>query len=101
MKKYEVMYILKANLDDATRNELVGKLNALLSANGGSIESVNEWGVKDLAYEIEKEKKGYDVQYATAAVMFVDVVANVDAINEFDRVAKINSNVLRSLVIAK
>ena len=36
MKKYEVMYILKANLDDATRNELVGKLNALLSANGGS-----------------------------------------------------------------
>ena len=52
MKKYEVMYILKANLDDATRNELVGKLNALLSANGGSIEAVNEWGVKDLAYEI-------------------------------------------------
>ena len=93
MKKYEVMYILKANLDDATRNELVGKLNALLSANGGSIEAVNEWGVKDLAYEIEKEKKGYYV--------VVDVVANVDAINEFDRAAKINSNVLRSLVIAK
>ena len=93
MKKYEVMYILKANLDDATRNELVGKLNALLSANGGPIEAVNAWGVKDLAYEIEKEKKGYYV--------VVDVVANVDAINEFDRVAKINSNVLRSLVIAK
>ena len=61
MKKYEVMYILKANLDDATRNELVGKLNALLSANGGSIEAVNEWGVKDLAYEIEKEKKKFNL----------------------------------------
>lgn len=93
MKKYEVMYILKATLEDAARNELIGKLNAILAANGGSIESVNEWGVKDLAYEIEKEKKGYYV--------VVEVVANVDAINEFDRVSKINSNVLRSLVIAK
>ena len=94
MKKYEVMYILKANLDDATRNELVGKLNALLSANGGSIEAVNEWGVKDLAYEIEKEKKGY----------YVVVEATVSApavLDEFSRRAKLNTNVLRHIVVVK
>ena len=59
MKKYEIMYILKANLDDANRNELIGKLNDLLTVDGGTIDNVNEWGVRDLAYEINKEKKGY------------------------------------------
>lgn len=94
MKKYEVMYILKATLDDATRNELIGKLNDILTVNGGSIEQVNEWGIKDLAYEIDDEKKGY-------YVVVEATVASNEALVEFDRVCKINSNVLRQLVIAK
>lgn len=94
MKKYEIMYILKANLDDANRNELIGSLNDLLAADGGAIENVNEWGLKDLAYEIKKEKKGY----------YVVVEANVAStavIDEFDRKAKLNANVLRHLVVVK
>ena len=63
MKKYEIMYILKANLDDASRNELIGKLNDYLTVDGGTIDNVNEWGLKDLAYEINKEKKGYYVDF--------------------------------------
>ena len=58
MKKYEIMYILKSNLDDATRNEVIGKLNDYLTVDGGSIDNVHEWGLKDLAYEINKERKG-------------------------------------------
>lgn len=94
MKKYEVMYILKSNIDDANRNTLIGTLNDLLTTDGGTIENVNEWGLKDLAYEIKKEKKGY----------YVVVEANVAStavIDEFDRRAKLNVNVLRHLVVAK
>lgn len=94
MKKYEIMYILKANLDDAARNELIGKLNDILTSEGGAIENVNEWGLKDLAYEINREKKGY----------YVVVDANVSStavVDEFGRRAKLNANVLRHLVIAK
>lgn len=94
MKKYEIMYILKANLDDANRNELIGKLNDYLTVDGGSIDNVNEWGLKDLAYEINKEKKGY----------YVVVEANVSSskvVDEFARRAKLNANVLRYIVIAK
>jgi small subunit ribosomal protein S6 len=75
-------------------NELIGKLNDCISSEGGSIENVNEWGLKDLAYEINHEKKGY----------YVVVEANVSSsnvINEFARRAKINANVLRHLVVAK
>lgn len=94
MKKYEIMYILKANLEDADRNQLIGKLHEILCLDGGSVESVDEWGIRDFAYEINKDKKGY----------YVVVTINTDSvagINEFGRIAKINPNVVRSLVIAK
>ena len=94
MKKYEIMYILKANLDDASRNEVIGKLNDYLTVDGGSIDNVNEWGLKDLAYEINKEKKGYYVVVEAS-------VSSSSVVDEFSRRAKLNANVLRHLVIAK
>jgi small subunit ribosomal protein S6 len=94
MKKYEIMYILKANLDDASRNELIGKLNDYLTVDGGSIDNVNELGLKDLAYEINKDKKGYYVVVEAS-------VSSVSVVDEFARRAKLNANVLRHLVIAK
>lgn len=93
MKKYEIMYILKANLEDADRNVLIGKLHDILALNGGTIDNVDEWGVRDLAYEINGDKKGYYV--------VVNVTTDVANINEFDRVSRLNVNVIRSLVIAK
>lgn len=94
MKKYEIMYILKANLDDASRNELIGKLNDYLTVDGGTIDNVNEWGLKDLAYEINKDKKGYYVVIEAS-------VSSSNVVDEFSRRAKLNANVLRHLVIAK
>ena len=94
MKKYEIMYILKANLDDASRNELIGKLNDYLTVDGGTIDNVNEWGLKDLAYEINKDKKGYYVVVEAS-------VSSSSVVDEFSRRAKLNANVLRHLVIAK
>ena len=94
MRKYEIMYILKADIDDANRNELIGKLNDILTVDGGTIDNVNEWGLRDLAYEIKKQAKGYYV--------VVDAtVSDPNVVEEFGRVAKINTNVLRHLVIAK
>ena len=94
MRKYEIMYILKADIDDANRNELIGKLNDILTVDGGTIDTVNEWGLRDLAYEIKKQAKGYYV--------VVDAtVSDPKVVEEFGRVAKINTNVLRHLVIAK
>ena len=94
MKKYEIMYILKANLEDADRNQLIGKLHELLVLGGGTIEDVNEWGVRDLAYEIDHETKGYYVVVTIST-------DSVEGINEFDRITRINKKVIRSIVIAK
>lgn len=92
MKKYEIMYVLKANLEDEARNVLIGKLNEYLALDG-KIENINEWGVRDLAYEIQDEKKGYYV------VVTIET-ESVKGITEFDRVVKINNNVLRHGIFA-
>lgn len=90
MKKYEIMYILRPTLDDAARKEEMNKLNSILSSNGAKVGKVNEWGLKDLAYEIKKEKKGYYV--------VLKVEAEKTALDEFSRLTKFNSNVLRFLI---
>jgi small subunit ribosomal protein S6 len=92
MKKYELMYILKADLDETARKEVMDKLHELLTKNGAKINDVNEkdWGLRDLAYPIKDETKGYYV--------VVKFEAEPNATSEFDRKTKINNNVLRFLI---
>lgn len=90
MNKYEIMYILKANLEDAQRKEVIEKLHSILVNEGGKVTNVNEWGLRDLAYPIKKETKGYYV--------VIKVECEPNATKEFDRRTKINNNVLRYLI---
>ena len=57
MKKYEIMYIVKANLDEEARKAVMTKLHNNITNNGGTIDDVNEWGLRDLAYPIADETK--------------------------------------------
>lgn len=91
MRKYEIMYILKANLEEAVRQETMDGLHAIITSHEGTIENVNEWGLKEFAYEIDYEKKGYYV--------VINVTANNEGIAEFDRLARINNNVVRFLIV--
>ena len=59
MKKYEIMFILSAELDEASRNAEIESLKNVLVSNGANVLEVNEWGVRELAYEIKFQKKGY------------------------------------------
>lgn len=91
MKKYEIMYIVNASLDDAARQNLMERLHVIITNNGGSIDKVDEWGVKEFAYEIDHMNKGYYV--------VINVTANNEGIGEFQRVARINNNVVRYMVL--
>lgn len=91
MRNYEIMYIVKADLDDASRQELVERLHGIITAGGGSIKNVDEWGVKEYAYPIDDETKGFYV--------VIKALATTEAIAEFNRLARIESKVVRFLVI--
>ena len=93
MKKYEVMYIIRPELEEEARNALIAEINASFEANNSSVEKVTEWGIRDLAYEINKCRKGYYV--------LLNVSATVEAVNEFNRLANIKENVIRHIVVAE
>lgn len=90
MKKYELLYILRPDLEEDGRKKVVESLSDLLTKNGAKVNKTEEWGLKQLAYEIKKFTKGYYV--------LVKFEAEKAALDEFDRMTKINQNVLRFLI---
>lgn len=94
MRKYEIMYILRADLDEAAREAQIAKTNQILVDNGAEVTKVDlSMGLRDFAYEIKEQTKGFYV--------VIDVNAEENALNEFIRLVKIDSNVLRQLIVAK
>ena len=91
MKKYEIMYIVRDGLDEESRKAEVEKIHAVLTTNGATITNVNDWGLRDLAYEINDLKKGYYV--------VLKVTAPTIAIDEFNRLGLINPNMLRHITV--
>ena len=92
MNKYEIMFIVKSDLDEETRKNEVKALENILTSNKSTITLSKELGQKEFAYEIKKMKSGYYYLY--------NIETSTDAaIKEFDRVAGIDENIIRHLIL--
>lgn len=91
MRKYELMYIVKPHLEEEARNVLIEELHAILTNNGATLDKVDEWGLRDLAYEIDHITKGYYVVTTFSS--------DEKAVNEFGRLARINRDVIRHMFV--
>lgn len=90
--KYEILYIIRPNIEEAAKTALVERFDTILKDNGAEIIESKDWSKRRLAYEIEGFREGiYHIVKLTAT----DAVA----INEFDRLAKINTDILRHMTI--
>ena len=93
MTKYEAIVVLSVNnKTDEDVQSLVEKFKALIEKNG-TLESVDEWGKRKLAYEIDDQTEGYYVLYTFTSAP--------DFPAELDRVLKITEGVMRSLITVK
>ncbi len=90
-QQYETTMILNTKLGEDGVNALIEKFKTLISENG-SIDNVEDWGKRRLAYEIADEQEGYYVM--------VTFTAKPDFPAELDRIYKITDGVLRSLTVA-
>jgi small subunit ribosomal protein S6 len=93
MNKYEIMFIVKPDVEEDARNSIIEGFKAVLTADNGTVDNVNEWGLRDFAYEIKHYKKGYYV--------VVDATTSAANIAEFERLSRINANVIRHLTIRR
>ena len=89
---YETMFVLSVKESEEATAVMVEKLKNLVSANG-TLDSVDEWGKRKLAYPIDDETEGYYV------LMNYSCAPEFPA--ELDRIVNITDGILRSLIIKK
>ena len=98
MRKYEIMFIVKPTLEEDEIKKVASSFQTSLEKNGAKVTNVDAWGKRTLAYEI---KKGNDT-FRSGYYYVVNIESETDeAVKEFDRLALINANVIRHLVIRK
>jgi small subunit ribosomal protein S6 len=91
MRHYEVMVILEPNLEDRTIAPSLDTYLNVVKNNGGTVEKVDVWGKRRLAFEIDKHAEGI---YAV-----IDLHAEPAAVQELDRQLNLNESVLRTKVL--
>jgi small subunit ribosomal protein S6 len=93
LRDYEVLYIVRADLDDDKVQDAVKRVNTLIERSGGSIDRTNLWGKRKLAYEVKHQKDG--------AYVLQDFQLNPDRVPELEASLKITEEVLRHLIVRK
>ncbi|MBC8532048.1 30S ribosomal protein S6 [Gehongia tenuis] len=90
MNKYEVMYIIQSMDEEATK-AMVEKFSKLVTDNGGTVDNIDEWGKRRLAYPINDLNEGYYV--------LMNFSSSPDFPTELERNFKITDGILRYMVI--
>lgn len=91
MREYEAMIIAKADLPEPELSKMVSKWETIIGTDGGQVVKKETWGVRRLAYPINKQNRGNYFVY--------DIATNQVNVHELERVLKLEENVLRSMVI--
>lgn len=93
MKNYEIMFIVKTTIGEDEVKATSKKFQDILTNEGAKISDFNEMGQRELAYEIKDCKTGF--------YFVITCEASDKAVKEFDRLAAIDSNIIRHLIINK
>ena len=93
MHKYEMAVVLRPDLDEETKAAENQKVMDLITRFGGTIEKVDDWGKRRLAYEIQKVNEGF--------FSFISFDADSTAPAELESRMRIMENVLRYLIVRK
>lgn len=91
MRKYEVVFVLRPDLDEEKHTAVIEKFKSLVENQGGEVLKVDKWGKRRLAYEVKDLREGFYI------IFQMNAETNVAA--ELDRVSKITEEVLRHLII--
>ena len=93
MRDYEVLYIVRADLDDEKVQDIVKRVGTLVEKSGGTLERTHLWGKRKLAYEVKHQKEG--------SYVLQDFQIGPERIPELESALKITEEVLRHLIVRK
>ena len=93
MRNYEVMFVVRPNLEDEATNVVAENMKKVLESKKATVNEVVNMGRRELAYEVKKFNNG--------SYFLFKVTGDKEAVKEFDRVANINEDVIRHLIVKK
>jgi small subunit ribosomal protein S6 len=91
MRRYETIFIVRPNVAEDDIAAITTKTNSIIESDGGTIFRVDDWGLKKLAYQINKESQGYYV--------YLDYAGIPAAVAEVERIFRIDDRVLKYLTV--
>ena len=91
MANYESVLIARQDLGASQINTLVSDLSEVIKKEGGEVVKVDNWGLKNLAYRIKKNRKGYYV--------LLNIVAPAKAVAEYERLIRLNEDIIRYMTV--
>jgi len=91
IRHYETMFIVKATLTDEETQAQIALVKSNIEKNGGEIVACDDMGTRQLAYEIQKQKRGY--------YYVIYFKAPTEAIKELERNYRVNENIIRFIFI--
>ncbi|GEK90839.1 30S ribosomal protein S6 [Alkalibacterium kapii] len=90
--KYEILYIIRPDLDEEGKKALVERFETILKDNGAEVTESKDWAKRRFAYEIKDYREG------TYRLVNLET-SDATAINEFERLARINDDILRHMIV--
>lgn len=91
MANYESVLIARQDLGTSQVSNIVSDLSDVIKKEGGEVVRVDNWGLKNLAYRIKKNRKGHYV--------VMNIAAPANAIAEFERIMRFNEDIIRYMTV--
>ncbi|WP_297435473.1 30S ribosomal protein S6 [uncultured Clostridium sp.] len=93
MRNYETIFVINPSLDTEAVKALIEKFKGVIENGGGTVDNVDFWGKRRLAYEIKKVSEGFYTLF--------NFTADTELPKELDRVFKITDGIIRHIIIKK
>ena len=91
MTKYESVLIARQDLGASQVSNIVSEMSKVIADQGGEVVRVDNWGLKNLAYRIKKNRKGHYV--------LLNIAAPATAVAEYERVMRVNEDIIRYMTV--
>ncbi|MBS3811087.1 MAG: 30S ribosomal protein S6 [Halanaerobiales bacterium] len=91
IRNYETAIVLKPDLEEEKREEIIERIKSVITDNDGEIKDVDHWGNRQLAYEIENYRAGY--------YSFIKFESTSDVLEKLEHNYRILAEIIRSLIV--
>jgi len=93
VRKYETALVLRPDLEEEKREEIIERIKSVITDSNGEILDTDEWGTRQLAYEIENYRSGY--------YTFIEFDSTSDVLEKLEHNYRILGEIIRSLIVRK